>query len=298
MKQLVPDYSIRACCAALKLTPRGFKAWCLRPDSPDLNQLKTDLLTCFGAHRGRAGAPKLKHDLAAKGHQLSVRSVGRLMASLSLKAKGKRKFRHTTDSNHTLHISDNLLDRDFKAQRPNEKWVGDITYIQTSDGWLYLATVIDLYSRRIVGWQMSSRITAKLVTDALKAAYQTRGRPVGVLFHSDRGSQYCSDMFRQFLKDNNIIQSMSRKGNCWDNAVAESFFKSLKTEAIDGEPLISRANMRAEVFEYIEAYYNSKRRHSSIGYCSPKGLEMRRDALLLKWNQRTQNSSFAQSRAA
>ena len=279
MNTIISAFNIRSCCAALKLNQRGFKAWQNRSAQPK-STLQADLKHWFEKHKCRAGAPKLVHDLRALGHCISSRTVSRRMVDCGLRARHPKKFKPTTDSKHDLYISPNLLERDFKASKPNQKWVGDITYLRTKDGWLYLATVIDLYSRAIVGWQISSRIDAKLITDALQAAYNMRGRPTGVVFHSDRGSQYCSNMFRGFLKQGGFVQSMSRKGNCWDNAVAESFFKSLKTEAVYGFALASRDNMQAVVFEYIEMYYNTIRRHSTIGYVSPWMLEQRREAVL------------------
>lgn len=280
MNTIHSKYSIAACCSALQVAQRGFKAWQKRHAETAHNNLQADLKDCFERHASRAGAPKLVHELHELGYRISARTVSRRMADWHLRARHPKPFKATTDSKHNLHVSPNLLERDFKATQPNQKWVGDITYLHTKDGWLYLATVIDLYSRAIVGWQMSVRIDAKLITDALQAAYIMRGKPKGVLFHSDRGSQYCSDMFRGFIKQHGLVQSMSRKGNCWDNAVAESFFKSLKTEAVYGFVLVSRDNIRAVVFEYIEMYYNTIRRHSSIGYVSPRNLELRREAVV------------------
>ena len=280
MNTIYSKYSIQACCSALHLSQRGFKSWQIKHQNAISNSLEDDLKSCFETHKCRAGSPKLAHDLYAMGYKTSARTVSRRMVDLGLRARHPKKFKPTTDSKHNLHVSPNLLERDFKADKPNQKWVGDITYLRTKDGWLYLATVIDLYSRAIIGWQMSHTIDAKLITDALQAAYATRGKPAGVIFHSDRGSQYCSKLFRGFIKQAGLVQSMSRKGNCWDNAVAESFFKSLKTEAVYGFALVSRDTMRARVFEYIEMYYNTIRRHSTIGYVSPKMLEQRREAVL------------------
>lgn len=280
MNSIYPKHSLKSCCSAFNVSARGFRAWQAKQASTAHNNLEADLKVCFETHKSRAGAPKLVGDLNAMGYRISARTVSRRMFDAGLRARHPKKFKPTTDSKHNLHISPNLLDRDFKADKPNQKWVGDITYLRTKDGWLYLATVIDLYSRAIIGWQMSNTIDAKLITDALQAAWTTRGKPAGVIFHSDRGSQYCSDMFRAFVKHAGFVQSMSRKGNCWDNAVAESFFKSLKTEAVYGFALVSRDTMRARVFEYIEMYYNTIRRHSTIGYVSPKMLELRREAIL------------------
>ncbi len=181
----------------------------------------------------------------------------------------------TTDSNHSLPVAPNLLARDFSAQQPNEKWVTDITYIQTTEGWLYLAVMIDLYSRKIVGWSMSKHIDAQLVCDALTMALWQRKFPKGVIVHSDRGSQYASHAFRDLLEKHSLTQSMSRKGDCWDNACAESFFHSLKVELIHGEPLQDGRQTREFVFEYIEVDYNRYRRHSAIGLVSPERFEAR-----------------------
>jgi putative transposase len=205
--------------------------------------------------------------------KVSERTVGRSLSRQGLRAQLPRKFKHTTDSNHQEPISPNLLDRQFKVDRPNQVWVGDITYIQTQEGWLYLATMIDLFNRQVVGWQMSTRIDQTLVNDALKAALMSRGKPRGVMIHTDRGSQYCSKSFRALIKQHGLVQSMSRKGNCWDNAVAESFFATLKRHCVHGQPLKTRAQMRLVVFEFIEVYYNRVRRHSANGWQTPVEFE-------------------------
>jgi transposase InsO family protein len=200
------------------------------------------------------------------------------MVRQGLVPKARRKFKVTTDSDHNLPVAPNLLNREFDAQEKNQKWVSDITYLATSEGWLYLAVFIDLYSRCVVGWSMSSRMTASLVCDALTMAQFKRGMPNGVLVHSDQGSQYCSHAFRDLLTKYGHKQSMSRKGNCWDNAVAESFFHSMKIEAIDDEPMKTREEMRQTVFEYIEVDYNRTRRHSTLGYLSPEKYELKQQA--------------------
>ena len=189
-------------------------------------------------------------------------------------SKTKRKFKATTNSNHKLPISNNILNREFTVTKPNTYWVGDISYIWTQEGWLYLATVIDLYSRAIVGWSLQERMTSKIVEDALLMAINKRKLKTGLLFHSDRGSQYASDSFRKILKKYKIISSMSRKGNCWDNAVAESFFKTIKTELIYHCNYQTREEASQSIFEYIEVFYNRKRLHSSIGYMSPMQFEV------------------------
>jgi len=197
------------------------------------------------------------------------------MKRQNLLPKAARKFKITTDSQHKLPVAPNLLEQNFEASATNQKWAGDITYLMTSEGWLYLAVVIDLYSRSVIGWSMSSRMTAKLTCDALKMALLKRGSPKGVIFHSDRGSQYCSHAYRELLNKYAFKQSMSRKGNCWDNACVESFFHSLKVESIQDEALMDKKVMRENVFEYIEIDYNRKRRHRSLGYLSPLNFELK-----------------------
>ncbi len=188
-------------------------------------------------------------------------------------ARQPRKFKATTDSKHNLPVAPNLLDREFAVAEPDRVWVADITYLWTSEGWLYLAIVLDLFHRQIVGWSMSNRINRKLVMDALRMGVWRRRPAPGLIFHSDRGSQYCSNDFQKMLKTHKIISSMSRKGDCWDNAVAESFFGSLKTERVFFTKYNTREEARRDVVDYIEMFYNSKRRHSYLGYLSPKEFE-------------------------
>ena len=193
----------------------------------------------------------------------------------NFRATAARKFKATTNSRHGLPVAPNLLEQDFSATAPNQKWVGDTTYLATGEGWLYLAVLIDLYSRKVIGWAMSERMTAYLVGDALQMALWSRKMPKGVIVHSDRGSQYCSSLYRSLLTRHDLWCSMSAKGNCYDNACAESFFHSLKVEAIHGERLTIRETMRRQVFEYIELDYNRQRRHSAIGMTSPEAFEAR-----------------------
>ena len=195
------------------------------------------------------------------------------MRSAHLEVRCKRKFRVTTKSKHRQPIAENVLNREFQASAPNQKWVTDITYLPTTDGWLYLATVMDLYSRKIVGWAMSERLETLLVTEALQMALERRRPGAGLLHHSDRGSQYASEAYRQALQRLEAVQSMSRKGNCWDNSVQESFFATLKTELQLDRARLPRAQTRTEVFEWIEVFYNRQRRHSSLGYQSPVAFE-------------------------
>jgi transposase InsO family protein len=232
----------------------------------------------FFLEKCRAGSPRVYRRLKADGIQISEKFVERRMKTMGLRARAKRKFKATTNSNHKLPVAPNLLSRDFTTSALNQKWVGDITYLATPEGWLYLAVFIDLHSRKVVGWSMSERMTADLVCDALKMAWFGCRRPKGVIVHTDRGGQYCSNDFQKLIKHYKMHSSMSRKGDCWDNAVAESFFHSLKVEAVHGEMFQSRAAMREAVFEYIEVYYNRQRLHSALGYMSPEQFEARKVA--------------------
>jgi len=231
--------------------------------------------TAFVAGKGRYGAERIFHDLVEQDNPLDIKTINKSLKRQGLIAKAAKLFKVTTDSNHALPVAQNLLERNFSAHQPNEKWVTDITYIQTTEGWLYLAVMIDLYSRKIVGWSMSKNIDAQLVCDALTMALWRRKFPQGVIVHSDRGSQYASHAFRDLLKKYSLTQSMSRKGDCWDNACAESFFHSLKVELIHGEPLQNGKQTRESIFEYIEVDYNRYRRHSAIGFISPERFEAR-----------------------
>ncbi len=200
---------------------------------------------------------------------VSRKRISNIMKDLNLIVKIKRRYKNTTDSNHNLPIAPNLLNRDFYASNPDEKYVGDITYIPTGEGWLYLATVIDLYSRKVVGWSMDDTMRVSLVNDALNMAITQRNPPSGLLWHTDRGSQYASYSHKDLLQQNGIVQSMSRKGNCWDNAVAESFFKTLKSDLIYEEYFYTKKQAKYKIFEYIEFYYNRTRSHSYLGNLSP-----------------------------
>jgi transposase InsO family protein len=197
------------------------------------------------------------------------------MKLAGVSAKQKKKFKVTTDSKHNLPVTPNLLNREFEVAEPDQVYVSDITYIWTSEGWLYLAIVLDLFSRQVVGWSLNSRMSRRLVMDALQMAIWRRRPASGLLFHSDRGSQYCSADFQKMLKQHKMISSMSRKGNCWDNAVAESFFGSLKTERVFFSNYTTRDQARKDIVDYIEMFYNSRRRHSYLGYVSPKEFEKR-----------------------
>lgn len=235
--------------------------------------LDQNIITVFNNHHKRYGSPRITQELRASGDVCSKNRVARRMKYLQLQAKQKKKFKATTDSQHDLPIAPNLLNRDFTAAHPNQKYVGDITYVWTEEGWLYLATVIDLYSRAVIGWSIKPTMTRQLVIDALMMALWRRGFPKGVIFHSDRGSQYCSDDFQKLLKIYKLKSSMSRKANCWDNSVAESFFNTIKTELIYTTRYESRELAKQSIFHYIETYYNRIRRHSAIGYVAPSVYE-------------------------
>jgi transposase InsO family protein len=199
--------------------------------------------------------------------------VAKLMRLQGLRARHRRRFRTTTDSAHEFPVARNILKRNFEVESPNSTWVTDITYIWTREGWLYLAVILDLFSRRVVGWAMSEQITRKLALAALNMALSRRQPPRGLIHHSDRGSQYASGDYRRMLAANNIVCSMSRRGNCWDNAIAESFFSTIKLELVYENDWATRTEARAAIFEYLEVFYNSERRHSSLGYLSPAAFE-------------------------
>lgn len=223
----------------------------------------------FEESKQRYGSPRITAELNKRGIKCNKKRIARLMSKNGIKAKIFMKYRATTNSNHQKEKSVNLLNREFRRKSPNEVWSSDITYIRTEQGWLYLATVIDLYSRKVIGWQLDNRLNSDLVEKALQHALMDRKVESGIIFHSDQGVQYASDSFRKLLKNNGFIQSMSRKGNCYDNAVAETFFHTLKTELIKREKYKTREEARRSIFEYIEIFYNRKRLHSAIGYLSP-----------------------------
>lgn len=223
----------------------------------------------FTENRSVYGTRRLKKALAREGLIVGRRRIGRLMKELNLSCKTKRKFRITTDSKHQLPISPNLLNREFNITQPDKYYVGDITYIPTESGWLYLAVVIDLFSRKVVGWSMADSMKAKLVNDALLMAIWQRKPAQGLVWHTDRGSQYASDSHREILQAHGVKQSMSRKGNCWDNAVSESFFHTLKTELVHHVKFKTKGEASQAIFEFIEVFYNRLRMHSANDYLSP-----------------------------
>jgi len=277
-------YPVALMCRVLKVSRAGYYAWGKRPTAPQAQEdqrLGLEIAAIYHENRGRYGSPRVHFELRERGQRTGRKRVARLMRTAGLRARGHRRYRCTTDSRHGLAIKQNLLDRQFTMPTANRGWVTDITYLWTLEGWLYLAVIIDLFSRRVVGWSLSERLERGIVLDALKMALQYRHPPAGLLHHSDRGSQYASHEYQQLLAVHGIQSSMSRKGNCWDNAVAESFFATLKVELVYQSRWSTRTHARNEVFEYIELFYNRQRRHSALGYLSPNEFEhlARRHAL-------------------
>jgi putative transposase len=270
-------WPVRLLCATLEVSPAGYYAWRRRPLSAQQQRrdtLRVEVRAIHAEVKARYGSPRIHAELAARGHGCCVNTVAKLMRDNSIAAKTARKFRcTTTDSDHDLPVADNLLNRQFNPSEANEVWLGDITYIPTREGWLYLAAVEDLFSRRVVGWSMADHMESRLVVDALEMAVQRRLPDEGLLAHSDRGSQYASEHYRLLLAKHGIACSMSRRADCWDNAPMESFFASLKKELVHGANFATRTEARAALFEYIEVFYNGQRRHSSLGYVSPAEYE-------------------------
>ena len=263
-------------CEALGVSRSGFHAWLTRPRSLRSRTdevLSRQVRSSFAESDRTYGARRVWHDLLAAGMVCGLHRIERLMRLQALRARPRRRGLPPDRGERSADAAANLLDRQFAAPAPNQKWVADFTYIWTAEGWLYVAVVLDLFSRRAVGWSMQSTMTAQLVTDALMMAIWRRGRPDALLHHSDRGSQYTSEPFQRLMADQGISCSMSRAGNVWDNAAMESFFSSLKTERVARKVYRTRDQARADVFDYIERFYNPKRRHSTLGYLSPMEYE-------------------------
>jgi len=271
------EFNVQAMCEALEVNRNRYYAH--KNAKPTLRENEDERLTkliikSFNESNQNYGTARIKADLRDLGEKVSRRRIGRLMRKAGLVCKTIKKIKATTNSKHNETISPNLLNRNFKIDEPNKVWVGDITYIWTDMGWLYLATVIDLFSRKVVGWSMSDRMKTSLVNDAMQMAIWQRKPSKGLIWHTDRGSQYASKDHRALLKLHGIEQSMSRKGDCWDNAVAESFFHTLKTELVFHERYKTREQAKASIFEYIEVFYNRKRRHSANNMMSPANFEI------------------------
>lgn len=259
-------------CGALQVSRSGYYKWLKRRVQDEREKKREQLLQriieIFEESYQRYGAPRIHRQLRAEGYTVTKRTVAELMRKHEITPKRKRKYKATTDSNHKLPVAPNLLERQFTTDEPDEVWVSDITYIETAQGWLYLCVFIDLYSRMIVGWSMSDRMTADLATNALEMGVKNRGR-APIVVHSDRGSQYASWLFTRQLEEFGCLQSMSRRGNCWDNAVAESFFASLKSEFVHRTNFRTRIEACTLIFEYIEIFYNKQRLHSALDYLTP-----------------------------
>ena len=269
-------YPMRILCRVLRVSRSGYYAWLNRkPSARELEdeRLRPKVVEAFETGRGTYGSPRVRDELVHQGFEIGRKRVARLIREMGLQGVTPRKFRVTTDSDHGHPIAKNLIDRDFVASRPNEKWVTDITYIWTAEGWLYLAIVMDLFSRRIVGWSTANHLKTDLCLGALQMAISQRTGIKGLIHHSDRGVQYASDCYRKALDARGIQCSRSRRANCWDNAVAESFFGTLKNELIYRRPWLTRKAAQDAIGEYIEIFYNRIRRHSTIGNVSPAKFE-------------------------
>jgi putative transposase len=270
------DYPVQVMCAVLEVSDSGYYDWRDRPASNRQQRHQQIAQAAARAHYQYDrvyGYRKVYEELQAQGVLCCEDTVRQVMRENGLKSKVKRKFVITTDSDHAEPMAENILDRDFSADRPNEKWVADITYIATAEGWLYLAAVMDLFSRRIVGWATSDTIDAALTCSALQRAIEHRGPEAGLLHHSDRGVQYASWDYQEILRACDMTCSMSRKGNCWDNAVMENFFGSVKGEWTADRVFETRQAAKESLFKYIEVFYNRQRRHASLGYLSPANYE-------------------------
>jgi putative transposase len=263
-------------CDVLGVSRSGYYVWRKRPESNRKRRdrsLKARIRQVHQESRGTYGSPRIHRELRDQGETCGRHQVARLMREDGLKAKVKKRYKATTDSKHALPVAPNLLQRNFNPAAPDQVWASDITYIWTAEGWLYLAVVLDLFSRSVVGWSMSRRIDRHVVMDALTMAIKRRSPSPGLIHHSDRGVQYASDDFRALLAKHDIRCSMSRKGDCWDNAAVESFFGTLKQEEVFHRRYLSRQQARQSLFDYIEFFYNRRRRHSTLGYVSPAQFE-------------------------
>jgi len=273
------SYSVRTLCRVLEVTEQGYYQWLKAPLSA--REHRREALTVriraeYRRHRERYGSPRIHRELKEQGFRCGERHIASIMRQEGLRARGARKFRATTNSAHRLSVAANVLQRAFQVEAPNRVWAGDITYLSTREGWLYLAVFLDLFSRRVVGWAVGKTIDTRLVTSALSRAVARRSPKPGLVVHSDRGAQYASHEFKALLGRHQMVQSMSRKGDCWDNAVVESFFHSLKVEAIHGLDFHTRKEAEFEVFDYIERFYNKTRRHSYLGFQAPDVFEQNR----------------------
>lgn len=276
MREHRTEFPLAVMCRLFEVSRSGYYAWLDRPASrrDRENRLLTERIRAVHAQsRQRYGSPRVWRQLRAEGHPCGKSRVARLMRENGIQAKGRRRYKATTDSKHPFRAAPNLLERHFEPGLPDRVWASDITYIQTQEGWLYLAPMMDLHSRRIVGWSAGSGLDHSLTAKALEMAVANRRPQRGLIHHSDRGVQYACGEYQRLLQAHGMRSSMSRKGDCWDNAPMESFFASLKTELTRGRNYRTRAEARREIFEYIEVFYNRRRMHSSLGYVSPVEFE-------------------------
>lgn len=275
------SYKVVRLLSVLEVSPSGYYAWLDRPEScraQSNRALTAKILTFHKASREIYGSPRIHKDLKADGERVGEKRVAHLMRKNGIQSKVAKKFIITTDSRNTQAPAPDRLKRGFTVPQPDYAWVSDTTFIPTRQGWLYLAVILDLFSRKVIGWAMGNANDSALVKDALTMAIWRRGKRKEIIVHSDQGSTYASGAYQQMLKDHQLICSMSRKGECLDNAVAESFFGTLKTELVDHEDYFTKAQARQSIFEYIEVFYNRRRRHSYLGYVSPEEYESQRDS--------------------
>jgi len=269
----VADFPVQVMCEVLGVSRGGYYAWAGRAESTraaDDRVLAAEIQAAHAASRSRYGSPRVHAELRARGRRVGGKRVARLMRSMGLAARRRRRFRRTTDSRHAFPIALNLLERNFTAEAPDRVWLADLTYIWTAQGWLYLAAVLDLYTRRVVGWAMADHLRHELTLAALDMAI-VRQRPApGLVHHADRGVQYAAHGYRARLRRHGMVCSMSRKGDCWDNAPMESFFATLKGELVEAAEYDTRDEARADLFQYIEGFYNRRRLHSGLGYLTPE----------------------------
>ena len=269
-------HSVEMMARTCQVSRSGYNAWKSRPASARslMNErLIEEIRSIQNEVDHRYGSPRMTEELRRRGYQVGENRVARLMRESKLGRRAKKRYRSTTDSKHRLPVAENLVNREFTVPAPNMVWASDLTYVSTAQGWLYLCVIIDLYSRKVVGWSMGTRMTSELMISAFIMACMHRKPPAGVIFHSDRGSQYCSEAFRRCLASQRMRRSMSRVANPWDNAPVESFFKTLKSELCGDRAFGSRAEARSAIFEYLEVFYNRKRLHSTLGYSTPEEYE-------------------------
>jgi len=270
------EFPVQRLCQVLNVSPSGYFAWRSRPASPRQREdlvLLAHIRSAFTLSNGTYGSPRMTRELQDEGLKVGRRRTARLMRDNGIKARQTRRFKRTTDSHHAFPVAPNLLDQDFSAKRPNQKWNADISYVWTREGWLYLAVVLDLFARRVVGWAVSDRLHKELALEALRKALAIRRPGEGLTHHADRGSQYCSIEYQDALRKHGIRISMSGRGNCFDNAVVETFFKTLKSELVWRTIFQTRAEAKDAIGRYIDGFYNPVRRHSTLDYVSPVQFE-------------------------